>query len=135
MSGLGALMCLPCFVLWCLGTLSSPKSTSGTLPGLSGSSQIAFPPISDVLISLVVFKKKKVKTTQRRRGNQKQHLSASSRALCPIPGQALAQFLSAPPGHRWLRSEESTFLDFTAPATPLRHSYGTQLHKITSSCL
>lgn len=52
-------MCLPCFVLWCLGTLSSPKSTSGTLPGLSGSSQIAFPLISDVLISLVVFKKKK----------------------------------------------------------------------------
>lgn len=37
-------VCLSCFVLGCLAALSSPKSTSGTLPSLSGSSQIAFPP-------------------------------------------------------------------------------------------
>lgn len=156
MSQLRALKHLFCFVFLCPETFNSPKSTSGILPGLSGSPQHKLLSLHFWCLDFTSGLQK----TQRRKENKKHHPFSiiQSPAACHISPQdklwhkLIANTLSAPQGftalaERCLQVSKTLSLctlfgrirgnplGFTVPARPMRHSYGTQLDKISSSCL
>lgn len=103
MSQLRALKRLVCFVLLCLETFNSPKSTSGILPGLSGSPQHKLLSLHCWCLDFTSGLQK----TQRRKENKKHHLFSiiqtpaahHSSSQDKLWRKAITQTLSAP--HRF----------------------------------